>query len=136
MDHHIVKSSLQLGRGSLLRIEDGREMVLYARSGALWVTQAGDPRDRYLHAGDWFTISSPGLTLVSALRGSSIALASPHAVGFAERIDVVRASTGQVEPIFTPAPGFSGWVATMRARMAKAWTSAFAARIRVTSASL
>ena len=99
MDHHIVRSRLQLGRGSLLRIVDGRDMVIYVRSGSLWVTQEGDPRDRYLNAQDWYTLTSNGLTLVSALRASSIALASPHASDFARRIDVVRASTGLIEGI-------------------------------------
>jgi hypothetical protein len=107
MDYHIVKSSLHLGRGSLVRIEDGRDMVLIVRRGALWLTLPGDPRDRYLHSGDWFTIASNGLALLQALRASSISLVSPHAKRFAKRIDVVRASTGAVEPVFAPQPALA-----------------------------
>lgn len=135
-EHHIVRSSLLLGKGSLLRIADGRDMVLYVRSGVVWVTQEKDPRDRYLHAGDWFTVSSAGLTLVSALRASALALASPHEQAAAERIDVARASTGRVEPVYAPAPGFSGRLAMLRSRLAKTWAGWFAVRSRPTTASL
>ena len=106
-DYYIVKSSLHLGRGSMLRIEDGRDMVLIVRAGALWLTQPGDPRDRYLHTGDWFTISSRGLTLVSALRASSVSLVSPRVSGFAQHIDVVRTSSKRVEPVLAPQPALA-----------------------------
>jgi hypothetical protein len=135
-EHHIVKSSLLLGKGSLLRIADGRDLVLYVRSGAVWVTQEKDPRDRYLHAGDWFTVSSAGLTLVSALRAGALALASPHHEGAADRIDVLRASTGRLEPVYAPPPGLAGRLAMLRTRLAQAWAGWFAVRSRPTTASL
>ena len=135
-EHHIVRSSLLLGKGSLLRVADGRDMVLYVRSGAVWVTQENDPRDRYLHAGDWFTVSSAGLTLVSALRASALALASPHDEAVAERIDVLRASTGAVEPVYAPATGLAGRLAMLRSRLARTWSGWFAIRSRPTTASL
>ncbi len=94
---YLVQGNLPLVRGSLVRIEDGRDMLVYVWNGSVWITQEGDRRDRYVAAGGWFRITRAGLTLVSALDRSAISLTSPHEQGFAERIDLVRAGTGNVD---------------------------------------
>ena len=51
-DECVVHGSLGMTRGSVLRIEDGQDMTIYAWEGGLWLTQEGDRRDRYLGPGD------------------------------------------------------------------------------------
>ena len=92
---YVVQPNLQLGRHSLLRIEDGHGMLVYVWSGALWITQEGDPSDRFVAAGGRFRIGARGLTLISALGRSRITITAPGAA----------------------APG---WLAALRARLAAA----------------
>lgn len=129
---YLVQGNLPLVRGSLVRIEDGREMLVYVLSGSVWITQERDRRDRYVAAGGWFRITARGLTLVSALGRSAIALTSPREEGFAERIDLVRAGTGEVEAISV----MPGKLEALRARVAKTWSGWFAPLARPTTAAL
>jgi hypothetical protein len=54
-------------RGSILRIEDARGSVLHVREGAVWLTQEGDPLDRYLGAGARFHLDRGGLAVAQAI---------------------------------------------------------------------
>ena len=94
MDRHeyVVQGNLDLVRGNMVRIEDGRGMLVRVMSGDVWITEEGDPRDRFVTAGRYVRIVSSGVTLVSAISRSSISLSSPYEQGFARRIDLVRAS--------------------------------------------
>jgi hypothetical protein len=113
---YLVQSHLHLARGSLLRIRDAREMVVYVWSGGIWVTQEGDGADRFIGPGGWVRISSAGVMLVSALGAqSTLTLTSPFATQFAERIDIVRTATGRVQALFAS----RGWVDALRARLVK-----------------
>lgn len=60
---------LALQPGKSLDIRDGAGTVVSVRSGTVWVTQTDDKRDIFLKAGDTFTVSREGLTLVAALGG-------------------------------------------------------------------
>jgi len=71
---------MDLARGSLLRIEDGRGVLLRVNQGSVWLTQEGDPLDRYLSAGAAFRLDRDGLALAQATSRSSITLtAAPPA---------------------------------------------------------
>lgn len=128
----VVQGNLPLVRGSMVRIEDGRGMLVYVWSGSLWITQAGDGRDRYVGAGGWLRITTSGLTLISALGRSAIALTSPHDEGYAERIELVRAGAGRVETLFAAPSRLSA----LRARLARIWSAWFAPQARPTTAAL
>jgi len=69
-----------LARGGVLRIEDGRGSLIHVRDGALWLTQEGDARDRYLAAGSSFRLDRDGLAIAQALRPSTVAM-TPHHKG-------------------------------------------------------
>jgi hypothetical protein len=73
---HVVQGNLDLVRGNMVRIEDGRGMTVRVVSGEVWITEEGDPRDRFVTAGRYVRIVSSGVTLVSALSRSSIAVSS------------------------------------------------------------
>ena len=83
MERHeyVSKGSLDLARGNLLRIEDGRGMLVRVIRGSMWITEEGDQRDRFVAAGSQFRIASNGLTLVSAISSGTIALIPPYVPG-------------------------------------------------------
>ena len=80
MERHeyVVQGRLDLVRGNMVRIEDGRGMLVRVTSGSVWITEEGDTRDRFVSAGGRFRVESGGLTLISALAPRTIALSSPH----------------------------------------------------------
>jgi hypothetical protein len=122
MERHeyVVQESLELVRGNLLRIDDGRGMLVRVIRGSVWVTEEGDSRDRWIVAGGRFRVASSGLTLVSAMSPSTISLSSPYEHGFARGIDLVRGSR----------------LMRLRARLMKAWRSLYAPGARPTTAAL
>ncbi|HEX6704195.1 MAG TPA: DUF2917 domain-containing protein [Albitalea sp.] len=62
------QSSLtELGRGEILRIEDGCGHDIAVFDGMLWVTQDGDERDLFVGNGDSLRLDRNGLTLVQAI---------------------------------------------------------------------
>lgn len=75
-----------LARGMLVRIKNGRGTLVRVTGGAIWVTEEGDSRDRFVAAGGRFRVASRGLTLISAIRPSTITLSSPPERGFAQRL--------------------------------------------------
>ena len=60
-DEYVVHGSAGMTRGSVLRIEDGRDMVIYVWEGGVWLTEEGDRRDRYLGPGDCFRLERDGV---------------------------------------------------------------------------
>jgi hypothetical protein len=91
---YVVHGSLGMTRGSVLRIEDGRDMVLYVWEGAVWLTQEGDGRDRYLGPGECFRLERDGVTLAQAIERSTISLTAARAEGYAKRVAMAKAGTG------------------------------------------
>ena len=65
---------MELTRGSVLRIEDGRGMLLRVNQGSVWLTQEGDPLDRYLSAGGAFRLDRDGLAVAQATSRSTVTL--------------------------------------------------------------
>lgn len=51
----------------ILPIEDGAGLEVKCLRGSLWITQAGDPKDRIIDSGESFVLNRPGLSLVNAL---------------------------------------------------------------------
>lgn len=119
---YLVQSNIPLARGSMVRITDGRDLLVYVWSGAAWITQEGDKSDRFVPAGGWFRITSPGVTLISALERGAIALTSPYEEHGAERVEVLRSGTAAVETLVAP----QGLLATWRARLTKSFPAWFA----------
>lgn len=57
---------IEISRGDLAGIHDGRGALLTVRYGAVWVTQSASTDDVILNAGASFRIDRDGLTLVAA----------------------------------------------------------------------
>ena len=91
MQHYLVHEIPPLQRGSMLRVENGREMLVNARHGCVWLTQVGERLDIVLQTGQQFRISRDGCTLIQALRDSEVDLLSPEGRPLAQRIALVTA---------------------------------------------
>jgi hypothetical protein len=74
MHTDLLTPAIELERGALRRIEDGRGLIVQCLRGRLWLTQEGEMRDAVLEAGDSAPIDRDGLTILSALRDSSCLL--------------------------------------------------------------
>ena len=66
--------TIKLAPMQILRIRDGAGLRIVCLSGALWLTQEGDPRDLFLEKAQQFTLDHPGLTLIQTLRNTEIQL--------------------------------------------------------------
>lgn len=133
MREYLVQGSLNLVRGSLLRIEEGRDILIYVWEGELWITEEGERLDRFVRAGEWYRLARGGAAVAYALQRTVTTLTAPKPVEFARRIVLQRAgSTAPVE-LYSAARERS-W--TVGARLHKAWTALFAPRSRPTTAVL
>ena len=125
-DEYLVHGCLPLAQGSLLCIDDGREMRVHAWDGCLWITQERDRRDVTLKAGESFRIVRRGRTLIHAVRGGVIALTSPYAMCFARRIEVLRPGEARPLPVYQADRGWRGAIARLRTRFMKIWVGLYA----------
>jgi len=87
----IVQEMLELERGAMLRIEDGRGMLVYVWKGSVWLTQDGEGRDVLLGAGGWFRLDRKGVAVVDALGRCALTLTSPHQEHYAGALQVIEA---------------------------------------------
>lgn len=125
-DEYLVHGCLPLARGSLLCIDDGREMLVHVWDGRVWITQERDRRDVTLKAGEWYRIVRDGRTLIHAVRGSVIALTSPYATCFARRIDMVSPVEAQPLPVYQAERGWRGTIAALKTALMKTWVGLYA----------
>jgi hypothetical protein len=72
MDIRIDDSCFDLRKHQLMRLDDARGAAIVCLQGELWLTQDGDYRDIVLAPGDRFSLDHAGVTLVTALRASSV----------------------------------------------------------------
>jgi hypothetical protein len=126
-----VHRSIGMTRGSVLRIEDGRDLVLYVWDGGVWLTQQGDARDRHVGAGEWFRLDRNGLAVASALQRTTMTITAPAPELYAERITLSRSGTTVAEVLYSAAAN-----ASLAARLQRLWGGLFAPHARPTAASL
>lgn len=79
-----VRHALHLAQGNLLRIEDGRGVLVAVADGEIWLTEENDLRDIVLGRGESFRLEQHGLALLYALRPTSMTLAAPRSREHAE----------------------------------------------------
>jgi hypothetical protein len=131
-NEYLVKGDLAMGRGSMLRIEDGRDLLLYVWEGAIWLTQEGDERDRYVEAGQWFRLDRHGLVLAHATRRATVSITAPVPELYARRIVLAKAGSAAPVELYSAAKA----PASLAARFARFWAELFEPRARPTTASL
>ena len=70
----VMRRYIQLDRGDMLRILDGRGTQLTSASGVLWITEEGSADDNVLLPGTSHRIENAGMALVSAHRNARVVL--------------------------------------------------------------
>jgi len=100
----IVQDMLELDRGGMLRIEDGRGMLVYLWEGSAWLTQDGEGRDVMLGAGSWFRIERGGVTLLYALADCRLTLTSPYEERYAAAVQAIHPGARRPRTLYQAAP--------------------------------
>jgi hypothetical protein len=133
MQEYIVQGSLGLTRGSMLRIEDGRDLLVYVWEGELWLTEDGERRDRVLRAGEWHRLERQGAAIGYALKRTTLTLTAPEPEYFARRIVLARAGSAEPVELYSAARERRAGVS---ARLRRLWAGLYAPLARLTSAAL
>jgi hypothetical protein len=133
MEEYIVQGSLNLAHGSMLRVEDGRDILIYVWEGEIWLTEEREREDRILRAGQWHRLRRQGAAIGYALERSVVTLTAPEPVRYARRIVLVRAGDARPVELYSAARERAFGLA---ARLRRLWLGLFAPQARPTSASL
>jgi Protein of unknown function (DUF2917) len=133
MQEFIVSSSLNLTRGSMLRIEDGRDILVYVWEGEVWLTEERERKDRILKAGEWHRLERQGAAIGYALQRTVVTLTAPEPVQYARRIVLIKAGDEAPVELYSAARERAVGLA---ARLRRLWLALFAPQARPTSASL
>ncbi len=136
MQEFIVQGSLGLTRGSLLRIEDGRDILVYVWEGELWLTEERETRDRILRAGEWHRLERQGAALGYALQRSVVTLTAPEPEYYAARILLTKAGSATPVELYNATKARMPWLGELGVRLRRFWVGIFAPHSRPTSAAL
>lgn len=70
-------TDIQLQRKDIARLKgEKRGPAVTCLEGAVWITQAGDPRDHILVAGEKFAVNRRGVVLLEAVRQARVEVTS------------------------------------------------------------
>ena len=69
-------AGIELRKGQVISVSDAKGLEIRVTRGTLWITQENDERDRVLVAGDHHFLGSTGLTVMSALNGAVMLVAT------------------------------------------------------------
>jgi hypothetical protein len=136
MEEFIVQGSLGLTRGSMLRIEDGRDILLYVWEGEIWLTEERERQDRLLKAGQWHRLERQGAAIGYALERSMVTLTAPEPAQYARRILLVKAGSSAPVELYNASRERMHWLAGLAARLRRRWVGLFAPHSRPTTAAL
>lgn len=131
---HVVQGSLHLTHGSLLRVDDGADMVAYVWEGVVWLTQDGDLADRIVSAGEAVRLDRNGTAVLCALERSTLTLTAPRPSFFASRILHYRAGSSEARVLYDARR--PGTAARAFAWLRHRWAALFAPHSLPTTASL
>jgi hypothetical protein len=134
MTEYLVQGSIDIAHGGTLRIEDGRDIVIYVWHGRFWVGEEGERRDHVLKAGDWLRLKRNGVAIGYALAGGAVVtLTAPRPEHYARRIAMTPAGSDATVELYDSAEARKG---EMAARVRRLWAKLFAPQARPTSAAL
>lgn len=103
-DEWIVQGMVELKRGGMLRVEDGREMMVYVWQGSAWLTQGGDRRDVLLGAGGWFRLDRDGVAVLYALADCALTLTSPYEERYAAAVQSMQPGARRPHTLYQREP--------------------------------
>ena len=75
MQLNVKAPVLALAAGQVLTLDNAEGLRILARSGTVWITEEGNPRDHIVRAGDTLIVARGGRTVVQAIDPAWISLA-------------------------------------------------------------
>jgi hypothetical protein len=118
----IVQETVVLTRGSMLRIDDGRDAVVCVLQGELWLTQHHDERDLLLRAGDRFRLDREGAAIAYAFSRSAVAITAPERKSYAQRVVVYRSGSKVPIVLYSAAQARVALLERLFAWLRRRWT--------------
>jgi hypothetical protein len=120
----------------MLRIEDGRDILIYVWEGEVWLTEERERRDRILKAGEWHRLERQGAAIGYALERSVLTLTAPEPAQYARRIMLIKAGSDAPLELYSASRERVHWLAQLASRLRRRWAGLFAPYSRPTTASL
>ena len=75
MQLNLRSPELTLQAGQVLTLDDARGVRILSRTGTVWITQEGSPKDLIVGPGDAIVVARNGRTVVQALKTAWISIA-------------------------------------------------------------
>jgi hypothetical protein len=75
MQVNLRSPELTLQAGQVLTLDDARGVRILSRTGTVWITQEGSPKDLIVGPGDAIVVARNGRTVVQALKTAWISIA-------------------------------------------------------------
>ena len=75
MQVNLRSPELTLQAGQVLTLDDARGVCIRSRTGTVWITQEGSPKDLIVGPGDAIVVARNGRTVVQALKTAWISIA-------------------------------------------------------------
>lgn len=129
---YLVHGNVAMPHGSMLRVEEGRDLLVYVSEGALWLTQERDVRDRYLGPREWFRLDRSGAAVAQAIGRTVVSLSAPERELYARRIVLDRPDGVTFMALYSAESG----CASLGARLRRMWSGLYTPHARPTSAGL
>lgn len=79
-----IRHALRLPQGNLLRIDEGKGLLVSVTRGEVWLTEEGELRDIVLRGGDSFRLERDGRSLIYAFEPAELALSAPRSREYPE----------------------------------------------------
>ncbi len=76
MNLQFKQARFELEQGQMLTLDDSLDVTIHSETGALWITQDGDPRDVTLSAGASYRIDRSSRVMVFATSPSAFRISS------------------------------------------------------------
>jgi Protein of unknown function (DUF2917) len=99
-------NSLDMPRGSTLRIDEGAGSLLHVWEGELWLTEEGGRDDHILREGQWFRVSRGGAALAHAFQRSLVSVTPAAPEQAAQRVALLTAGS-EAPTVLYQREGFS-----------------------------
>jgi hypothetical protein len=74
MQLNLRSPELTLQAGQVLTLDDAQGVRILSRSGTVWITQEGSPKDQIVGPGDAIVVARNGRTVVQALKTAWISI--------------------------------------------------------------
>ena len=79
----MLTDSISIAEGQVVVLPQQTHQIIHAINGILWITQGGNARDMFLHAGEQIELAGGGMIAIQSLQAESAFRVTPtrHSLG-------------------------------------------------------